>query len=67
MTGEITSEQKRAIRNEAARLNITLDGYNAEVSYSPDKVIVFDTETFDQKIVSWEEFERIIITQEGNF
>lgn len=62
----VTKEQRRQIVEEAKNTEITLNGYAADFSDGKDHVKVFDVQTFEEVIVSYAEFEKVILTT-GDF
>ena len=58
---------KRLILQDAEQTEFTLDGYTAAYSAGKDKVVVYDVSTYDQIVLTYAQFERGILVNDGNF
>jgi hypothetical protein len=62
-----TREQKRQILELAKETEILLNLYPAEFTADDNHIIVFDAETFDQVTLTYGEFERGLLVNNGKF
>lgn len=67
MGNKATEEQKRQITQLGKEFEITLNGYAAEFTAGKETVTIFDVDTFDTVELSYQDFERGILLNNGNF
>lgn len=67
MGNSTTDEQKRQIISLAKEYVITLNGYTAEFTANKDDVTIFDVDTFEMINISYQDFEKGLLTNNAKF